>query len=164
MTRKAPCSYSCQRRHRETTNRYSLEDNTSLGVVSSSITPALLWDGMGAPHTAGVPWCPCPHPAGSVATQFRFIWVFVFNPTITVFIWPYVWGVWEPWWGAFTNGGFPWCKCKQRPCCAVKVPEGQRGAFLALGPGRERSDEECWCWDLPAPWEGWHQLHVQGTK
>lgn len=45
-----------------------------------------------------------------------------------------------------------------------EVPEGQRGACLALGPGRERSDEECCWWDLAAPWEGWHQLCVQGMK
>lgn len=102
----------------------------SPGVVSSRITPALLWDGMGAPHIAGVTTC-CPmvslHPAGSAAALFRFIWVFVFNPKITVFIWPYVWGVGEPWRGAFTNGAFPWCKCRQLPCSAVRFLKGSVG-------------------------------------
>lgn len=65
MTRKAPCSYSCQRRHREATNRYSLEDNTSLGVVSSSITPALLWDVWELP---GVTTC---RPVVSLSTSCR---------------------------------------------------------------------------------------------
>lgn len=50
------------------------------------------------------------------------------------------------------------------PLLCSEVPEGQRGACLALGPGRERSDEECCWWDLAAPWEGWHQLCVQGMK
>lgn len=78
---------------------------------------------MGAPHIAGsppaLPWYP-----GSAAALFRFIWVFVLDPKITVFIWPYVWGAGEPWRGAFTNGGFPWCKYRQPPCCAVRFLKG----------------------------------------